>query len=132
MAGEPHGAPRQGPGGPPRAAVTVLASLCEPGSAASVVTYVPGLGSKITGALGDSSSRAAVLWRQAHRFDPTAQTASIYWLNYNAPQLSPSSLFSPQSVALPDDAQAAAPTLDRFAAGLAAVPDRGAKLKDFG
>ncbi len=97
-----------------------IVSFGEPDSAANVVTYVPGLGSKITGALGDSS-RAAVLWRQAHRFDPTAQTASIYWLNYNAPQLSLSSLLSPQSVALPDDAQAAAPTLDRFAAGLAAA-----------
>ncbi len=57
-------------------------------------------------------------------FDPTARTASIYWLNYNAPQLSVSSLLS-QSVALPDDAQAAAAPLDRFAAGLAVpLPDQ--------
>ena len=84
-----------------------IVSFGNPDTADNVVSYVPGLGSKITGAYADIG-RAAVLWKQANFFDPSARTASLYWLNYNAPQLSLSSLLSSQSVALPDDAQAGA------------------------
>ncbi len=97
-----------------------IVSFGNPDTAHNTVTYVPGLGSKLAGAFGDSR-RAAVLWKRAYGLDPTAKTASIYWLNYNAPQWSLSSVLSTQSVALSGDARAGAPALDRFAAGLAAA-----------
>ncbi len=47
----------------------VIVSFGDPNTANDTVTYVPGLGSKITGAVGDSG-RAAALWAQAAKFAP--------------------------------------------------------------
>lgn len=63
-----------------------IVSFGNPDTAASTVTYVPGVGSKLAGAAGDSG-RAAALWQQASKIAPGTSIASIYWLGYNAPQL---------------------------------------------
>ncbi len=63
-----------------------IVSFGDPGAANNTVTYVPGLGSKLTGAFGDSS-RAAALAKAVSNLAPDKAVASIYWLGYNAPQL---------------------------------------------
>lgn len=66
-------------------------------------------------------SRASLLWRQAYQAAPASSTASIFWLGYTTPQLNTSELDPALSMASEDDANAAAPALDSFAAGLAAA-----------
>ena len=92
-------------------------SFGDPGTADDTVTYVPGLGSKLAGAFGDSS-RAAALWAQAQRFAPGKTISSIYWLGYNAPQLGLSEGLHNLDVASTSDAIAGASALSRFQAGL--------------
>lgn len=96
----------------------VIVAFGNPDTARNVVTYVPGLGTTLAGASGDMT-RAARLWTAVHAIDGSHPTASIYWLGYNAPQLS--ELFSSESVVLPNQANQGAPVLDSFAAGLRAA-----------
>jgi len=107
----------------------VIVAFGNPDTARNVVTYVPGLGTTLAGASGDMT-RAARLWTAVNLIDtgvlrgrgnqqPIEPTASIYWLGYNAPQLS--ELFSSESVVLPNQANQGAPALDSFAAGLRAA-----------
>jgi hypothetical protein len=102
----------------------VIVSYGNPDTANNVVTYVPGLGSKLSSAGGDLT-RTLRTYLQAHLFAPAAATASIYWLGYDAPQLSLSPLSLPGDLAVgyTNDARAAAPALDSFAAGLRAAHD---------
>src|SRR5579875_1031904 len=109
-----------------------IVSIGDPDTAQNVVTYVPGLSSGFPSSVPGDLRRTSLLWRQAFRFEPTARTASIYWLGYDAPQLdlklSPSSLSAlglaeDAQVAFTADATAAAPKLADFAAGLAAAHD---------
>ena len=109
-----------------------IVSIGDPGTARNVVTYVPGLGSGFPSTAAGDLTRTRLLWQQAFRFDPTAPTASIYWLGYDAPQLdlklsgsslSTMALAEDAQVALAADATAAAPGLASFAAGLAAAHD---------
>lgn len=96
-----------------------IVSFGDPDTATNVVTYVPGVGSRLSAAGGDLT-RTERLWAQANLDDPKASTASIYWLGYNAPQLS-SSLSSDLQIGYTNIARAAAPSLDSFAAGLQAA-----------
>jgi hypothetical protein len=102
----------------------VIVSYGNPDTANNVVTYVPGLGSKLSGA-GSDLTRALRTYTQAQFFAPMSATASIYWLGYDAPQLSLSPLALPADLAVgyTNDARAAAPALDSFAAGLRAAHD---------
>ena len=94
-----------------------IVSFGDPGTADNTVTYVPGLGSKLTGAFGDSS-RAAALARAAANFAPGKSVASIYWLGYNAPQLGLGQGLHNLDVASTGDAIAGASALSRFQDGL--------------
>jgi Alpha/beta hydrolase len=98
-----------------------IVSYGNPDTAQNVVTYVPGVGTALSGARGDLT-RASRLWSQADRDAPTGVgVASVYWLGYTAPQLNASELEPSRSMASEDDANAAAPALDSFAAGLTAA-----------
>jgi hypothetical protein len=98
-----------------------IVSYGNPDTAQNMVTYVPGLGSQLSGAGGDMS-RAFGLYQQAEKFAPGVSTASVYWLNYDAPQLArPGAVQAATSVATAEAAVAGAPALDSFAFGLTAA-----------
>jgi len=99
-----------------------IVAFGNPDTARNVVTYVPGLGSQLSGAAGDMT-RAVRVWSEVHAVAPGQQTSSIYWLGYNAPQLGSSLTdpFSSQSVASESPANQGAVALDSFAAGLRAA-----------
>jgi Alpha/beta hydrolase len=90
-----------------------VVSFGNPDTARNVVTYVPGLGARLSGVAADLT-RAARLWAQAHFADPQARTASICWLGYDAPQ--PAGGGGPAA-----DPRASAILLDTFCRGLAAA-----------
>ena len=105
-----------------------IVAFGNPDTADTTVTYVPGVGTALTGALGNSQ-RAANLWQQAHRHDPGQSLSSIFWLDYNAPQLSLTDILKDLQIGSPADAVAGAKALAGFQAGLAAahvagLPDR--------
>ena len=107
-----------------------IVAFGDPDTAATTVTYVPGVGTTLTGALSNSQ-RAANLWRQAHRGDPGQSLSSVFWLDYNAPRrgLSLAGLMADRQIGSVADAVAGAKSLAGFQAGLAAahvagVPDR--------
>jgi pimeloyl-ACP methyl ester carboxylesterase len=107
-----------------------IVAFGNPDTAATTVTYVPGVGTALTGALSNSQ-RAANLWLQAHRADPGRSLSSIFWLDYNAPRrgLSLAGLMADRQIGSIADAVAGAKSLAGFQAGLAAahvagVPDR--------
>jgi Alpha/beta hydrolase len=101
-----------------------IVSFGNPDTASNVVTYVPGLGSKINGAPGDSG-RAAALWQQANRFAPNLATASVYWLGYNAPQLGLSQGIHNLDVTSTADAVTGGQALAHFETGLQATHQPG-------
>ncbi len=101
-----------------------IVSFGDPNTANDTVTYVPGLGSKITGAVGDSG-RAAALWAQAAKFAPGKKISSVYWLGYNAPQLGLSEGLHNLDVTSTSDAIAGASSLTRFQRGLSAAHQPG-------
>ena len=69
-----------------------------------------------------SAWEASRLWSQANRDAPAGvSVASVFWLGYTAPQLNLTALDPSESPATADEANAAAPALDSFAAGLAAA-----------
>jgi hypothetical protein len=86
-----------------------IVSVGNPDTADNVVTFVPGFGTKLSGA-GGNIDRAVTLWGQATKFDPHKGTASIFWLGYDAPQ----SL----DVATAARAETGATRLDSFMRGL--------------
>jgi Alpha/beta hydrolase len=97
-----------------------------PDTAATTVTFVPGTGASLNES-GADASHAAVLWQQAHKLNPGQSLSSIYWLNYDAPNIS--SLSGYLSMASPASAVAGGHALAAFQSGLAAahsaaVPDR--------
>jgi hypothetical protein len=105
-----------------------IVAFGNPGTADTTVTYVPGVGTALTGALGNSQ-RAANLWQQAHQHDPGQSLSSIFWLDYNAPQLSLTDIAADLQIGSTADAVAGAKVLAGFQAGLAAahvagLPDR--------
>jgi hypothetical protein len=97
-----------------------------PDTAATTVTYVPGTGAKLNTS-GADTTNAAVLWQQAHKLNPGQSLSSIYWLDYNAPQIN--GLSSYLALASPASGIAGGHALAGFQSGLAAahsaaVPDR--------
>ncbi|MFJ5882772.1 alpha/beta hydrolase [Kitasatospora cineracea] len=62
-------------------------SFGNPDTATDVVSYVPGLGTKISGAGGGDATRAKDLWTASKAADPSKDVASITWIGYDAPQL---------------------------------------------
>ncbi len=97
-----------------------IVAFGNPGTADTTVTYVPGVGTALTGALSNSQ-RAANLWLQAHRDDPGQSLSSIFWLDYNAPQLSLTDIMKDLQIGSTADAVAGAKSLAGFQAGLAAA-----------
>jgi hypothetical protein len=105
-----------------------IVAFGNPDTADTTVTYVPGVGTALTGAVSNSQ-RAANLWRQAHKFADGRSVSSIFWLDYNAPQLSLTDIMKDLQIGSTADAVAGAKALAGFQAGLAAahaagVPDR--------
>lgn len=102
-----------------------IVSFGNPDTSVTTVTYVPGVGTTMAKAGGDCQ-RAVTLWQQAHTADPGMSVASVYWLDYNAPQPSlPGAIQIPQT----GDAVAGGHSLAGFQAGLGAahaagIPDR--------
>ncbi|MEV8566816.1 alpha/beta hydrolase [Streptomyces sp. NPDC051322] len=95
-----------------------IVSFGDPDTADDMVTYVPGLGSKLAGAEGDIN-RASALWQDSNRRAPDKHVASLYWLGYDAPQLAANRHGA--DVAGEGDANAGAPLLRRFTQGLTAA-----------
>lgn len=97
-----------------------IVAVGNPDTATNTVTYVPGLGSTVSGAGGDIK-RTAAMWQMANRYASPGQTiSSVYWLNYNAPQWS-----GIEQVADAGDAVAGARNLTGFQAGLGAAHQPG-------
>jgi pimeloyl-ACP methyl ester carboxylesterase len=93
-----------------------------PDTAATTVTYVPGTGASLNMS-GADAGNALALWQQAHKLNPGQSLSSIYWLDYNAPQIN--SLSGYLNLASPAAAQAGAPSLAGFQSGLAAAHAAG-------
>ncbi|ACZ88957.1 alpha/beta hydrolase [Streptosporangium roseum] len=102
-------------GGPGRTAI----SFGDPDEADNLVTYVPGTGTTLEGFTGDAN-RAAVVWDQAHYFQPDKKIASIAWLGYTAPQWE-ATLSLNRTVVNTNAAEMGAPALASFADGLHAA-----------
>ncbi|GIH97098.1 alpha/beta hydrolase [Planobispora siamensis] len=104
----------------------IIVSWGDPDTARTTVTYVPGLGSRLSGFIGDIE-RARALWRQAQ--DPTGSKdtaengpiASIAWLDYTAPQIDGSFFLPDRSVATDLPAVRGARALAAFHDGLRAA-----------
>ncbi|MFG1844187.1 alpha/beta hydrolase [Micromonospora carbonacea] len=99
------------PGGEGR---TVVA-LGDPDRADRVLTYVPGMTAGLADATGELG-RAARVQARCAALDPTASTAAVLWLDYDAPD------FLHEAV-LPHQARDAGPALHRFQEGLRATHD---------
>ncbi len=97
-----------------------IVAVGNPDTAANTVTYVPGVGSKLTGASGDIN-RATTLWQAAEKLDPGQSASSIYWLGYNAPQLGVGQGLHNLDVASSGDAVTGGQSLARFESGLQAA-----------
>ncbi|MBY8874098.1 alpha/beta hydrolase family protein [Micromonospora sp. PLK6-60] len=110
--------------GPPRAYLLgldpagdgrAIVALGDPDHADHVLTYVPGMTSDLAGAAGELSRAARVLTR-CDALAPTAATAAVLWLDYDAPDFLDEAARSGQ-------ARDAGPTLSRFQDGLRASHD---------
>ncbi len=97
-----------------------IVAVGNPDTAANTVTYVPGVGSKLTGSSGDIN-RATTLWQEAEKLDPGKSASSIYWLGYNAPQLGLSQGLHNLDMASAGDAVTGGQALAHFESGLQAA-----------
>lgn len=93
-----------------------------PDTATTTVTYVPGVGSTL-GMSGSDGDHAIVLWQQAHKLDPDQSVSSIYWLDYDAPQIH--SIADYLNLASTGPAVAGGHALAGFQSGLAAAHSAG-------
>lgn len=92
----------------------VIISTGNPDTAQNVSTYVPGMGTKLSGIKG-GVGRADAMYNSA-RLAGSPSTATIAWYGYDAPQ----GLGDAKSE---DDAKKAAPMLDNFESGLRVTHD---------
>ncbi|MFE3448872.1 alpha/beta hydrolase [Nonomuraea sp. NPDC059194] len=108
-------------------------SFGDPDAADRVVTYVPGMNTRLV-SFGEDLNRAAVLWDQAHYFAPGQRIASIAWLGYRAPQVDWYLPVPGRSVATDGAADKGARTLASLVDGLRAThaPSGKAKLTMLG
>ncbi|MBT8225489.1 MAG: hypothetical protein HKP61_12575 [Dactylosporangium sp.] len=65
-----------------------IVAIGNPDTADNVLTYVPGTGADLSHPAGDIR-RADYMAEDANRMEPTAQTATIMWLGYDAPDTLP-------------------------------------------
>jgi hypothetical protein len=97
-------------------------SYGDPDTADTVVTSIPGTGTRLEGIGGDDSERAVRLWDQAAATAGKAHVASVLWFEYDAPQLDFGQMLDfDTSVAAPALAQGGASALDSFVDGLHAA-----------
>jgi hypothetical protein len=98
-----------------------IVAIGNPDTATNTITYVPGLGSHLSGSSGDIS-RARVMWQNASKYaSPGQKVSSVYWLNYDAPQMN----LGIGQVAGTGAAVAGASNLTQFQAGLGAAHHPG-------
>ncbi|WP_051055306.1 MULTISPECIES: alpha/beta hydrolase [Kitasatospora] len=95
-------------------------SFGNPDTATDVVSYVPGLGTKIGGAGGGDADRAKDLWTASKAADPSKDVASITWIGYDAPQLEGATLDS-LAVAGTERAERGGASYQTFVQGLRAT-----------
>ncbi|MET9341183.1 alpha/beta hydrolase [Nonomuraea sp. NPDC003804] len=103
-------------------------SFGDPDTADRVVTYVPGMNTRLA-SFHEDLNRAAVLWDQAHYFAPGRKIASIAWLGYRAPQIDWQLTVPGQSVATDGAADTGARALASLVDGLRASHDPSGKAK---
>lgn len=98
----------------------VVIAVGNPDTAKNTVVMVPGVNTTVSGKLGEQVARATNLQRAANSLTPTVagDAAAIVWLDYDAPELSPTAF---GSAAGPGRAQTGAPRLDRFLEGARAA-----------
>ncbi|WP_347602859.1 alpha/beta hydrolase [Acrocarpospora sp. B8E8] len=100
-------------------------SFGDPDTADSVITSVPGTGTKLEGIYGDVM-RASTLWKQAISSADQKKIASIAWFEYEAPQLDLSAFLADRSVSAPYVAAEGSKSLVSFTDGLNAAHKVGA------
>ncbi len=92
-----------------------IVALGNPDRADNVLTYVPGMTAELA-RVGDELGRADRLATRCAELDPTAQTATVLWLDYDAPDFL-------HEAFRPSQAETAGPALHRFQEGLRASHD---------
>ncbi|GGP47912.1 alpha/beta hydrolase [Streptomyces calvus] len=99
-----------------------IVSYGNPDTAHNVSAYVPGLGTKLDKEFADGTlKRAQDTALGAAEADPHNSTASIVWLGYDAPQLSPQDLAANTDVMRKENAEAGAVSYNAFMAGISAT-----------
>lgn len=97
-----------------------IISFGNPDASKNVSAYVPGLDTKLDESFANGTvNRAFYTAKLGREMDPS--TASIVWLGYDAPQLTPAELASGSSVALTSNAEHGAPAYNSFMSGIAAT-----------
>lgn len=94
----------------------VIMSFGDPDTADNVTTWVPGFGTTLTSSF-DNTQRAYDTWKAAKFAKANETTASIYWLDYNAPLH--------LDVAIRSNAEGAGPRLGGFMSGIDASREHG-------
>ncbi|MFF2214541.1 alpha/beta hydrolase [Streptomyces antibioticus] len=103
-----------------------IVSYGNPDTATNVSAYVPGLSTKLDGEfVGGTMKRAQDTALGAMEADPHRSTASIVWLGYDAPQVSPTDLAANTDVMFRANAEAGAPAYNSFMAGISATNENG-------
>ncbi|NUT34199.1 MAG: hypothetical protein HOV79_14120, partial [Hamadaea sp.] len=62
-----------------------IVALGDPDRADNVMTFVPGMNSRLDGGLGTALDRTAAMGEAALRADPARSTSAVLWLGYDAP-----------------------------------------------
>lgn len=97
-----------------------IVAVGNPDTADNVVTYVPGTGARLGGAVGDVV-RADEIVQSARAADPRESTAAVAWVGYEAPQAIVGWPPGAADATNPRYAEAAGGRLDRFQDGLRAT-----------
>lgn len=97
-----------------------IVSFGNPDASKNVSAYVPGLDTKLDESFANGTvNRAFYTAKLGREMDPS--TASIVWLGYDAPQLTPAELVSGASVASASSAERGATAYNSFMSGIAAT-----------
>ncbi|MYV49935.1 alpha/beta hydrolase [Streptomyces sp. SID2888] len=97
-----------------------IISFGDPDTSKNISAYVPGLDTKLDKEFADGTvNRAFYTAKLGREMNPS--TASIVWLGYDAPQMTPLELFSGSSVMLTNNAELGAPAYNSFMSGIAAT-----------
>lgn len=62
-----------------------IVALGDPDRADNVMTFVPGMNTRLDGGLGTALDRTAAMGEAALRADPARSTSAVLWLGYDAP-----------------------------------------------